>query len=510
MARAATTAALSIVCATVVSLAGITPAAAHGAYHLPEVYCQQDFGTPTFGQSRQATVTGFQHRIQPSRWEYFDSTVGFWNIETGRYDIVPRWGNNWVGPFRPGQSLNPDTYEFEFRLSASTRPALPEGNYYVVVGYRWAWGPSSTGPWTNNYAWGWAGSYTTDNDYIGSIADVRSCNTHDALDVCLDCPLTARNAARIETLGDLGDGRDFAGANSPSAAPEDVPLCANVEATVIGTSGDDPSLLGTPGPDVIVGLGGDDIIRGGDGDDIICGGEGADGLVGDSGADRLLGDAGDDLIRGEAGADAAEGGFGIDMIMGGLGTDLLNGGGQPYDAVAYLESAQGATIDLASGVANDGEVDSISGFSIAVGSPNDDRMFGAGGEQWFVPLSGNDVVSGGRGQDVLLYQLAESSVNVDLAAGTASGEGEDQLSGVEVVFGSPFDDRIAGNNAVNWLFGDTGDDVLSGGRGGKDSLDGDGGIDECVQGFAYTDCDNQGEGHIQPAPHTSRPKPPTS
>ncbi len=74
----------------------------------------------------------------------------------------------------------------------------------------------------------------------------------------------------------------------------------------------DCTVLGTPGPDILVGgatadlicgLGGDDEIDGGDGDDSILGGDGNDRITGGPGADCLLGQAGEDEFVDAAEAD---------------------------------------------------------------------------------------------------------------------------------------------------------------------------------------------------------------
>ena len=54
-------------------------------------------------------------------------------------------------------------------------------------------------------------------------------------------------------------------------AQDTVRQCSGIDATLVGTPGDD-HLIGTDGPDVITGLQGNDIIFGLEGDDIICGG----------------------------------------------------------------------------------------------------------------------------------------------------------------------------------------------------------------------------------------------
>ena len=54
-----------------------------------------------------------------------------------------------------------------------------------------------------------------------------------------------------------------------------IPQCGGEDATIVGTDGPDV-LEGTDEDDVIVGLGGNDTINGKGGNDIICGGDGVD------------------------------------------------------------------------------------------------------------------------------------------------------------------------------------------------------------------------------------------
>ncbi len=77
----------------------------------------------------------------------------------------------------------------------------------------------------------------------------------------------------------------------------DSTVCNGLEATIVGTPGNDV-INGTPGNDVIVGLGGNDIINGGNGHDVICGGSGNDTLNGNNGNDTLEGGLGNDTLNG--------------------------------------------------------------------------------------------------------------------------------------------------------------------------------------------------------------------
>lgn len=95
--------------------------------------------------------------------------------------------------------------------------------------------------------------------------------------------------------------------------------------TIVGTPGDDV-LYGTPGADSIVGLGGNDQIYGGGGKDVICAGAGTDLVDGNSGGDFINGGSGPDRLIGETGGDVLKGKSGRDRLAGGSGNDFLSGG----------------------------------------------------------------------------------------------------------------------------------------------------------------------------------------
>ncbi|MBI3152408.1 MAG: ExeM/NucH family extracellular endonuclease, partial [Chloroflexi bacterium] len=101
--------------------------------------------------------------------------------------------------------------------------------------------------------------------------------------------------------------------------------CNGLEATIVGTTGDD-EIYGTNGSDVIVGLGGNDVIHGGNGNDVICGGHGDDTLYGGNGNDTLVGSFGNDALDGGNGDDSLDGGDGNDSLNGQKGNDILAGG----------------------------------------------------------------------------------------------------------------------------------------------------------------------------------------
>jgi hypothetical protein len=93
--------------------------------------------------------------------------------------------------------------------------------------------------------------------------------------------------------------------------PQPDPALSEAECQVLAS---DCTVLGTEGPDILVGgatkdlicgLGGDDQIDGGDGDDAILGGDGNDRLTGGPGADCMFGQAGEDELVDPAEDDVA-------------------------------------------------------------------------------------------------------------------------------------------------------------------------------------------------------------
>lgn len=109
----------------------------------------------------------------------------------------------------------------------------------------------------------------------------------------------------------------------PRVTADAAPLCFGQPATITGSGG----LVGTGGPDVIVGTDASQSIQGGGGDDIICGKGGHDNISGGSGNDVIDGGAGNDNIDGDGGNDEIHGGSGDDKMLGGGGRDQIIGDG---------------------------------------------------------------------------------------------------------------------------------------------------------------------------------------
>jgi Ca2+-binding RTX toxin-like protein/Tol biopolymer transport system component len=212
----------------------------------------------------------------------------------------------------------------------------------------------------------------------------------------------------------------------PPPPPPPEAFCDGERATIVGTPASE-ELIGTEGRDVIAGLGGEDTIDALGGDDLVCGGDGEDRLLGGPGADRLFGDAGPDTLLGGDGGDRLAAGDGSSHVL--------------------------------------------------VGDGGDDTLVSGGSGAFMVGGPGDDTLDGSAGREAAGFAAAPGPVDVDLARGTATGDGKDTLVAVEAIEGSPFGDRIAGDDGENVLRGGAGADSLLG-RGGADDLDGGADDDE--------------------------------
>jgi len=298
-----------------------------------------------------------------------------------------------------------------------------------------------------------------------------------------------------------------------SAAPERGQRCAGLVPTVVGTPGPD-ELTGTDGPDVVLALGGDDFVETGRGHDVVCAGDGFDHVRTGRGRDRVLGGPGDDMVGLGPGLDLALGQGGIDSLFGGAGDDELRGGrgtsfvvealvggagddllrgGPGLDTAQYFDSPRGVRIDLRRGRSTGRGTDTLIGIEGAVGSNHDDVIIGDPGGNGLFGQEGDDLIRGegsgtvadgtadflsgdsgdddlrgGQGEDLALFASIPTAVDVDLGAGTATGQGSDTLTGIEGVQGSLLADTLTGGPADDLLVGSAGDDVLDGG-GGSDT-----------------------------------------
>lgn len=307
---------------------------------------------------------------------------------------------------------------------------------------------------------------------------------------------------------------------------------------VAGSEYDDHITGSAAGGEFFSGNGGNDFIDGGAGNDFIQGNDGNDTLRGGAGSDTFFGGSGNDDIDGGAitdlinytdlnTADYSSSGAGIVMDLdsgvvqdgmggtdsvanvnwivgsgfndnitgssgiyfeqfdGGLGNDYIDGGAidamtfANSNRVSYVNSGAAVSVDLAAGTATGGMGnDTLVNINHVFGSRFADTLAGSDSAitESFNGRGGNDFIDGAGGIDEVRYTNAGTSVNVNLATGTASdGEtvggaiGADTLRNIEGVRGGNFGDTLVGGNTANDAFeffmGMAGNDYIDGGTG---------------------------------------------
>lgn len=250
-----------------------------------------------------------------------------------------------------------------------------------------------------------------------------------------------------------------------------------------------------------------------------------------SGVENIDGSTRDDFLRGDDKANVIFGNRGADVLEGRGGADTLEGG-TGLDTAAYDSSSSRVVVDLLAATQSGGDAqgDTLDSIENLRGSAFDDtlrgddsttanRIFGGAGRDTIDGRGGNDVIDGGVGNDTIDggtgndfadfqswndLQLSRlfTRTEINLAEGSArrfefSAQTRsflttetDQLSRIENVNGSVYNDTIIGNALDNKLFGNDGNDTLSGddgndvliGAAGNDTFDGGFGNDQLLGG----------------------------
>ena len=297
---------------------------------------------------------------------------------------------------------------------------------------------------------------------------------------------------------------------------------------LVGTSGVD-TINGRAGNDTIEGRAGNDILDGGDGDDWLYGGLGNDTIDGGDGFDRIdfrdslsavvvdFGtgtatgqDIGTDTIQNIervigsdfddslTGSNTAAASYNWEEFTGGLGNDTIDGGGG-VDAVWYGRSSASVHVDLSTGIVTGGEgTDQLTSIEWVTGSNFADTLLGSENGEGFAPdalgntgaganfnVGGVDIIDGKGGIDTVYYDntkddggFTPTGIEADLALGTVidPAGNTDQLTSIENITGSAYDDNIKGDSGANHLQGRAGNDTIEG-RAGNDTIEGGDGDD---------------------------------
>jgi Ca2+-binding RTX toxin-like protein len=269
---------------------------------------------------------------------------------------------------------------------------------------------------------------------------------------------------------------------------------------IFAGAGDD-YVEGGIGDDVLFGEAGHDVVVGGDGNDVLSGDSVSVDAAGLSGDDYLVGGAGDDELAGGRGNDYLDGGEGFDRLSGGEGDDTLVGGagidvlfgGAGKDTYVYNAGDGTTVIDDEPSGADDPEA---SVLVLGPGISPEDVKFRPNflvvdlGDDNLIqflhfdpedPLSTPvlDAIEFQSGGFMTLEDVLEQGFDID-------GKEEDEL-----LFGTPYTDRIDAKGGNDTVIGRAGDDTIQGGTGddwlegndGNDTIDGGAGSDELTGGW---------------------------
>lgn len=219
-------------------------------------------------------------------------------------------------------------------------------------------------------------------------------------------------------------------------------------------------------------------------------------IHGEDGNDRLYGGGGNDHVIGEIGNDYLNGGFGIDVLSYAGRKEKLNidfltnktiveGPAKEKDTIAFFEDVIGGdNDDEIEGNHNDNLFRGGNGDDLLSGGSGVDTLKGEGGNDLIVGGPGLDKLDGGPGTDTLHFFKSPFAVVIDLRKNKATFEsvaGAESLLNFENAIGTHHKDRITGDEKVNSLSGDFGNDIIRaiGNAGSKgDKLQGGMGFDE--------------------------------
>ncbi|MCW0979952.1 hypothetical protein OK142_03955 [Agrobacterium sp. BT-220-3] len=195
----------------------------------------------------------------------------------------------------------------------------------------------------------------------------------------------------------------------------------------------------------------------------------------------LYGNALDNVITSGKGGDQLYGYAGNDILIGNDGADLLDGG-EGFDAVSYINSNAGVTVNLTLNTLSGGHAvgDVLRGVENLLGSQHADILTGNSGNNHLEGYAGNDILDGKDGDDTLIggaggdvlnggggfdtvsYATAGMGIVINFHSGAFTGDAAgDTFNSIESFVGSKFDDTFYSTSAGDNFDGGNGTDTVN-------------------------------------------------
>ena len=251
-------------------------------------------------------------------------------------------------------------------------------------------------------------------------------------------------------------------------------------------------------------------------DDILIGNETDNRIEANDDNDLLVGNAGNDILDGGNDIDTASYRRDLSKVEVNLEQNFAKDGFAGTDTLISIENVVGSEFDdqiIGSEVDNivhsgDGDdfVESRNGEDIIFGEAGKDTLYAEDGDDFLVGGEDGDILNGGNDVDTASYFTSSRGVAVSLETGKGwVGDAKrDQLSEIENLEGSEFEDFLYGDEGENILSGLAGDDLIKANAGddwldggaGDDRLYGDEGSDR-IEGQTGDDLLKGGEGNDQ-------------
>lgn len=235
----------------------------------------------------------------------------------------------------------------------------------------------------------------------------------------------------------------------------------------------------------------ENVTQTGIGDVTITGNGEANTIITGAGSDTVYMGAGDDIVELGAGNDVVHYAEGNNQIDGGTGTDHFDISGFSSAVTLNLNELDDdgyATLTTADGITTIKNIEDVTGTADAdniTGNDEVNHIIGGDGDDVLDGGRGLDVIDGGDGTDTATYVSLTAAISVNGDSVTDADYYIENVTDIEIIAGTNYDDDFTGNTSNNYYIGNDGDDNFSASLG-SDTIEGGDGTDTLDFGVSAT------------------------